>query len=212
MADDVVALPPPPPRGGRGALLADPLCHRSSSASSWRPMRFTPRHVDFIFAPPQRLHLFDDRAASSAPSSTATTISLDLQNLKRDYTDDRSKIQPLRFFCRGEPYKFWGLVQGDLHLVCPAEGGTLFLLGTDRLGRDMLIAHHLRRAHLAHHRPDRRLRQLPARHHHRRAGGLLRRLDRQYRPAPDRGHALHPPCAAVAGALRHPAGGLGARC
>ena len=31
-----------------------------------------------------------------------------------------------------------GLFEASLHLICPAEGGTLFLLGTDRLGRDML--------------------------------------------------------------------------
>ena len=30
------------------------------------------------------------------------------------------------------------LIRGDLHLVCPPEGGTMFLLGTDRLGRDLL--------------------------------------------------------------------------
>ncbi len=29
------------------------------------------------------------------------------------------------------------MVPGNLHLFCPPEGGTLFLLGTDRLGRDM---------------------------------------------------------------------------
>jgi len=29
-------------------------------------------------------------------------------------------------------------VQADLHLLCAADGGTAFLLGTDRLGRDML--------------------------------------------------------------------------
>jgi peptide/nickel transport system permease protein len=29
-------------------------------------------------------------------------------------------------------------MEGRFHLVCPAEGGTLFLLGTDRLGRDLL--------------------------------------------------------------------------
>jgi len=50
---------------------------------------------------------------------------------------DRSDVQRLRFFCLGDPYEFWGLFPGRLHLVCPAEGGTLFLLGTDRLGRDM---------------------------------------------------------------------------
>ena len=47
-------------------------------------------------------------------------------------------MQPLRFFCRGDSYQFWGLFEGDLHLVCPAENGQLFLLGTDRLGRDVL--------------------------------------------------------------------------
>ena len=36
------------------------------------------------------------------------------------------------------PIKFWGQVKGDLHLACPAEGGQMFLLGTDRLGRDVL--------------------------------------------------------------------------
>src|SRR5256885_1222530 len=48
------------------------------------------------------------------------------------------KPQPIRWFCHGDPYKFWGYIPGDLHLICPAEGGTLFLLGTDRLGRDLL--------------------------------------------------------------------------
>jgi peptide/nickel transport system permease protein len=61
-----------------------------------------------------------------------------MQNLKRDYTADPAKVQPLRFFCRGDPYRFWGRVDGNLHLVCPAEGGTFHLLGTDRLGRDVL--------------------------------------------------------------------------
>ena len=37
----------------------------------------------------------------------------------------------------GDKYKYWGMIEGRFHFVCPAEGGTLFLLGTDRLGRDM---------------------------------------------------------------------------
>ncbi len=49
-----------------------------------------------------------------------------------------SRPQPIRFFCHGDGYRFWGLFPGDFHLVCPPAGGQLFLLGTDRLGRDML--------------------------------------------------------------------------
>jgi peptide/nickel transport system permease protein len=44
----------------------------------------------------------------------------------------------LHFFCSGDSYDFWGLTTARLHVVCPAAGGTLFILGTDRLGRDVL--------------------------------------------------------------------------
>lgn len=39
--------------------------------------------------------------------------------------------------CSGDPYRFWDLVEMDFHLVCPAEGGSGFIFGTDRLGRDI---------------------------------------------------------------------------
>ena len=61
-----------------------------------------------------------------------------MKRLERIYTSNREKRQPLRFFCHGDEYKFWGLFPGNLHLACPAVGGQLFLLGTDRLGRDLM--------------------------------------------------------------------------
>jgi peptide/nickel transport system permease protein len=61
-----------------------------------------------------------------------------VETLKREYTDNPGKIYPIRFFCSGGPYKFWGVWDANLHLMCPAEGGQMFLLGTDRLGRDIL--------------------------------------------------------------------------
>src|SRR3546814_1645542 len=61
-----------------------------------------------------------------------------MENLSREYAPNPDKVQPLRFFCRGDSYAFWGQFASDLHLFCPAEGGTAFLFGTDRLGRDML--------------------------------------------------------------------------
>ncbi|MCL4128638.1 UNVERIFIED_CONTAM: hypothetical protein GTU68_043510 [Idotea baltica] len=61
-----------------------------------------------------------------------------MTTLRRNYTDDVNDIQPLRYFCRGDSYQFWNLFESNFHLVCPAAGGQLFLLGTDRLGRDVL--------------------------------------------------------------------------
>jgi len=92
-----------------------------------------PKH---ILAPPQTLHLFHE-GHFVGPFVYGYRMTLDMTTLKRVYEEDRSRPQPLRFFCRGDPYRFWNLFEADLHLVCPAEGGTFFLLGTDRLGRDL---------------------------------------------------------------------------
>jgi peptide/nickel transport system permease protein len=46
-------------------------------------------------------------------------------------------IYPINFFVQGAEYKFLGLVDTNLHLFGVAEGGTIFLLGTDELGRDL---------------------------------------------------------------------------
>ena len=101
------------------------------------PYALDARHSDFIHAPPQPVHLFQD-GHWAGPFVYGLRYRLDMRNLQRVYTEDRDQVQPIRFLCRGDPYHFWGLVESDLHLYCPEEGGTLFLLGTDRLGRDML--------------------------------------------------------------------------
>ncbi len=101
------------------------------------PYAIDTRHTDHIFAPPQGIHLFDDDGTFVGPFVYGTDYHLDMTTLERIYTPNPEKIQRLRFFCLGDDYTFWGLIPGRFHLVCPAEGGALFLLGTDRLGRDM---------------------------------------------------------------------------
>jgi peptide/nickel transport system permease protein len=101
------------------------------------PYNLHTRDTRHIYAPPQSLRLFHE-GSFAGPFVYGYTMRLDMQTLKREYTDDPSKVHRLRFFCLGDEYEFWGLVPGRFHLVCPAEGGTLHLLGTDRLGRDLL--------------------------------------------------------------------------
>ena len=96
------------------------------------------RNVDFIHSPPQRVHLFDSQGNFVGPFVYGRQMTLDIDSLHRLYTDKQNDIQPIRFLCRGDDYKLWGLVSSNLHLVCPAIGGQMFLLGTDRLGRDVL--------------------------------------------------------------------------
>jgi peptide/nickel transport system permease protein len=101
------------------------------------PYNLATRNMDNIYAPPQKLHFFHD-GGFEGPFVYGRTMRLNMDNLKREYTDNTNDVQKLRFFCRGDAYRFWGLVQSDIHLVCPAKGGEFFLFGTDRLGRDML--------------------------------------------------------------------------
>jgi len=101
------------------------------------PYGLQSRNVDFIFSPPQSVHLFHE-GSLIGPFVYGTNYRLNMDNLQRVYSEDRSRVHRLRFFCSGDSYNFWGVTKSDLHLVCAAEGGTLFLLGTDRLGRDVL--------------------------------------------------------------------------
>ena len=100
------------------------------------PYSLHTRNTEFIYSPPQALHLFHD-GEFIGPFVYGRGYELDMDILKRSYPEDRSLVQPLRFFCQGDSYRFWGLFEGSFHLICPPENGTFFLLGTDRLGRDM---------------------------------------------------------------------------
>jgi len=101
------------------------------------PYNLHTRNTDFIYAPPASIHIFRD-GQLVRPFTYGQTMTLDMTTLRRNYTDDLTDVQPLKFFCRGDSYKFWNLVEADFHLFCPPPGGQLFLLGTDRLGRDVL--------------------------------------------------------------------------
>ncbi|MGF6176356.1 ABC transporter permease [Ensifer sp. 4252] len=101
------------------------------------PYNLHTRNVDYIYAPPQSVHLFHE-GRFVGPFVYGRTMELDMETLKRNYSDNPQAVEPIRFFCRGDSYRFWGLFESNVHLACPAKDGQLFLLGTDRLGRDVL--------------------------------------------------------------------------
>ena len=113
------------------------LNYGSILISEWiAPYNLHTRQVDYIYTPPQAVHLFHE-GEFVGPFVYGWNYKLNMEDFRRIYTPDTSKVQPLRFFCRGDPYEFWGMIESDFHFVCPPEDGPFFLLGTDRLGRDM---------------------------------------------------------------------------
>lgn len=101
------------------------------------PYGLESKHRRYVYASPQAVHLFHE-GEFVGPFVYGVKRSTDPENLKRIYTENPEKVLPIRFFCSGDEYTFWGFIEGDFHFVCPPVKGTLFLLGTDRLGRDVL--------------------------------------------------------------------------
>ena len=92
------------------------------------------------FHPPQMLHFIDktDEGIQLKLYVYATERARDPKTLKTTYQQTGEKIY-LQFFAKGDPYKMWGLFPAERHLLAPVDPENRFyLLGADRLGRDML--------------------------------------------------------------------------
>ncbi|WP_333834797.1 ABC transporter permease [Rubrimonas sp.] len=113
------------------ALLADFIAPKDPGATSTR----------HTYAPPQSVSLFmrDDDGLRFLPHVTDYRVTIEPQAVRRVFVADESKPIPIGLFVRTAPYEFLGVVTLSHRLIGPLEAGKPFyLLGADRLGRDML--------------------------------------------------------------------------
>ena len=96
----------------------------------------------FTYAPPQDISLFvtePDGSRRFLPHVSGYKSEVDPESLRRTFTIDEEAVIPIGFFVEGAPYKMWGLIPMDTHLVGPLDPTQpMNLLGTDSLGRDLL--------------------------------------------------------------------------
>jgi peptide/nickel transport system permease protein len=94
----------------------------------------------YVYAPPQRLHLFDtDDGFAFRLHVSGYRSELDPASLRRTFVPDPEQEIPVRLFVRGEEYRLFGLIPTDRHLIGPVDPTQpMYLLGADRLGRDLL--------------------------------------------------------------------------
>jgi len=104
------------------------------------PFSATRRLAWYAYAPPQRLHLIDRAEDGGARICLHVhDFQREVKGSRRYFTPDPAAKIPLRFFGRGEPYKLFGLISTDIHLLVPQEPDKpMFLLGADHMGRDFL--------------------------------------------------------------------------
>ena len=95
------------------------------------------RFKEFSFAPPSRIRLVDAGGRLRLPFVYGLQPGRDPVTFRKVYAEDENARYPLRLFARGEPYRLWGLIPCDRHLLGVAEPGLLLLFGSDELGRDL---------------------------------------------------------------------------
>ena len=105
-------------------------------AEFFAPHDLFQRHNDFINAPPVLVRVLDEGRVRR-PFVYPLVQTRNEVTLRREYTADTTRRLPLSLFVRGDPYKLWGIFHANVHFF-GTRGGEAFLLGTDRLGRDML--------------------------------------------------------------------------
>ena len=138
------------------------------------PYALQTRNTDFLYHPPQSINLFHE-GEFVGPFVYKSVGEFDLKDFQWRYTEDTTTPQPIRFFCLGDSYEYFGLIEGRFHLFCPATGGELFLFGTP-LGSRRALSGDLWRANFANRWAVWRRNLVHYRHRCRRACRLLRRL------------------------------------
>jgi len=95
-----------------------------------------------VYHPPQAIHFIDfqdDGSWAIRPYVHALVLKRDPISLSATYEPDPTRKIHLSFFGQGQPYTMWGVIQSDRHLLTTTDPGERFyLLGADRLGRDVL--------------------------------------------------------------------------
>ncbi|WP_299963566.1 ABC transporter permease [uncultured Roseobacter sp.] len=100
------------------------------------PYTANERSAEYLYAPPQSINLWHE-GQFIGPYVYPTTATADLENFRWTYETDTTRPMPLQFFCEGAEYRLLGFIPSDTHLFCAPEGATIFLWGSDRLGRDV---------------------------------------------------------------------------
>lgn len=104
----------------------------------YEPGLHSTRHT---YAPPQPLRFFlqTDQGLRFQPHVFGYSVEIDPVALRRTFVVDPDAIVPVRFFARSEPYKFLGFIPMQVRFFGPVNlGDRVYLLGADRLGRDVL--------------------------------------------------------------------------
>ena len=89
------------------------------------------------FIPPTQIHFIDSAGKFHFQPFVYKRKQMLNANMTSTWVDDTTVRYPVIFFARGWEYELLGIFQTDIHLFGVAGDAKLYLLGTDRFGRDI---------------------------------------------------------------------------
>lgn len=121
-----------------GAMMVLTLLILACFPDFFSPTLLSKPDLQSAFIPPQIVHLIDHQGNFHLmPFVYNYTYELDPKTFQVKWVEDTSKIYEIHFFVHGPEYKMLGFIPTDLHLFGVDKGGTIYLLGTDKQGRDL---------------------------------------------------------------------------
>lgn len=100
---------------------------------------YEPQSIERLqtYVPPSTIRIFHD-GQLTRPFIYELERSRDPETARVSYVENTENPLPIKFFVQGEPYKFWGIWEGNFHLFgIEHRRQKIFLLGSDALGRDL---------------------------------------------------------------------------
>ena len=115
------------------------LISLSVFAEFFSPNDPTKQDYDRIYQPPSNVYFFDNEGKFSfVPFIYQVEESFDMEELVPVFIENKNEKIPIKLFIRSWEYKLFGIISTNLHFFgTDSNESRLYLLGTDKLGRDV---------------------------------------------------------------------------
>lgn len=121
-----------------GGMIVITLMLLAAFAEFFSPNSIYGDNLPDAFLPPNRVHFIDSEGNFSLrPFVYGYASTMDPTTFQMTFTEDTTKKYYLSFFAEGWEYRLLGLIPTNRHLFVVEEPGRLYMLGTDKLGRDL---------------------------------------------------------------------------
>ncbi len=121
-----------------GGLIVLILATMSIFADFFSPTSIYQQDLKNAFISPQQIHFIDSTGTFHLrPFVYKLGNTIDPKTFQVAWVEDTKTMYPIQFFVNSWPYKLLGLFPTDVHLIGVEKGGSLYMLGTDKQGRDL---------------------------------------------------------------------------